>query len=247
MSLMQLDGKIALVTGGSQRVGRAISLGLAQRGARVAVHYHDSENQARDTVDQIRDAGGEAFPIRGNFALTRDIRNTMKACVKQFGGLDILVNNAAVYFETLLRETSEKEWDMLFEINLKAPFFCCQEAAKVMEKQQSGKIVNIADVAGIVPWADHIPYCATKAGLISITKGLAKALAPNIQVNAVASGTVLLADNAAKEYREKIENGTLLKRIGSPQDVVNTVLFLLTGSDYITGSVIAVDGGKLLA
>ena len=244
---MQLDGKIALVTGGSQRVGRAISLGLAQRGARVAVHYHDSENQARDTVDQIRDAGGEAFPIRGNFALTRDIRNTMKACVKQFGGLDILVNNAAVYFETLLRETSEKEWDMLFEINLKAPFFCCQEAAKVMEKQQSGKIVNIADVAGIVPWADHIPYCATKAGLISITKGLAKALAPNIQVNAVASGTVLLADNAAKEYREKIENGTLLKRIGSPQDVVNTVLFLLTGSDYITGSVIAVDGGKLLA
>lgn len=247
MSLMQLDGKIALVTGGSQRVGRAISLGLAQRGARVAVHYHDSENQARDTVDQIRDAGGEAFPIRGNFALTRDIRNTMKACVKQFGGLDILVNNAAVYFETLLRETSEEEWDMLFEINLKAPFFCCQEAAKVMEKQQSGKIVNIADVAGIVPWADHIPYCATKAGLISITKGLAKALAPNIQVNAVASGTVLLADNAAKEYREKIENGTLLKRIGSPQDVVNTVLFLLTGSDYITGSVIAVDGGKLLA
>jgi len=244
---MQLQDKIALVTGGSQRVGRAISIGLAQHGAKVALHYHHSEKQARETVHHIEAAGGEAFPIAGNFARLEEVRRTVKKCVAHFGGIDVLINNAAVYFETPFGSTTEDEWEQLFAVNLKAPFLCCQEAAKIMRKQQSGKIVNISDVAGILPWADHLPYCATKASLISVTKGLAKALAPHIQVNAVASGTVLLADDASSEFREKIENGTLLKRIGSPQDIVNTVLFLLTGSDYVTGSVIPVDGGKLLA
>ncbi|MFQ5770280.1 MAG: SDR family NAD(P)-dependent oxidoreductase, partial [bacterium] len=134
----------------------------------------------------------------------------------------------------------------LLNINLKAPFFCAQYVAKYMKKQKIGKIINLADVAGISPWPGYIPYCASKAGLIAITKGLAKTLAPKIQVNAIASGTVLLQEDTTKEFENEIKNLSLLKKIGTPADIVNTVVFLIKGSDFITGEVITVDGGRLL-
>jgi NAD(P)-dependent dehydrogenase (short-subunit alcohol dehydrogenase family) len=143
--------------------------------------------------------------------------------------------------------TTEEDWDTLFDVNLKAAYFCAKSAAAIMLKQKSGKIINIADVSAYSPWPDYIPYCTTKAGIIAMTKGLAKRLAPDIQVNAIAAGTVLLDEAASDTYQRIIESETLLKRIGSPQDIVRTVLFLLGETDYITGAIIPVDGGKLIA
>jgi NAD(P)-dependent dehydrogenase (short-subunit alcohol dehydrogenase family) len=243
---LELENKVALVTGGAARVGKAISLGLAKEGVKVAVHYHHSRDEAEQTLSEIEAAGSDALLLPGNFSRVAEIEKVVRSCYQHFKSLDILINNAAIYFRTPLGETTEKQWDDLLSINLKAPFFCAQFASTIMKKQQSGKIINIADVAGISPWPGFIPYSASKAGLISITKGLAQALAPDIQVNAIASGTVLMAKDATEDYENEIRNLTLLKKIGSPADIVNTVLYLLKGSDFITGSVITVDGGRLL-
>ena len=243
---MELENKVALVTGGAARVGKAISLGLAKEGVKVAVHYHHSGDEAEQTLTEIESAGGEALLLPGDFSRVAEIEKVVRSCYRHFKRLDILINNAAIYFRTPLGKTTEQQWDELLEINLKAPFFCAQFVSTIMKKQKSGKIINIADVAGISPWPGFIPYSASKAGLISITKGLAKALAPDIQVNTIASGTVLMQEDAVEENRDEIKNLTLLKKIGSPADIVNTVLYLLKGSDFITGSVVTVDGGRLL-
>ncbi len=244
---MDLNNKVALVTGGAVRVGKAIALGLAKEGARVAIHYHHSKEQAKETLAEITNFGGTGLLIPGDFSRVSEIEKVVETCFQTFYRIDVLINNAAVYFRTPFGEITEQQWDAFFTINLKAPFFCAQAVAKIMKKQRHGKIINITDVAGIDPWPGFLPYCASKAGLISLTKGLAKALAPDIQVNAIAAGTVLLQDGASEEYRKEIEGLSLLKKIGHPQDIVNTVLYLLKGSDFITGAVIPVDGGRLLA
>jgi len=244
---MQTQDKVILVTGGAHRVGRTLSRGLAEHGAKVAIHYRASVAEAQATQADIQDSGHTAELIQGDFSSIDDVRKVVDTCVETFGRLDVLINNAAVYFETPLASVSPEEWDKLFAVNLRAPFFCAQAAAKYMQKQGSGKIINIADVSAYSPWPDYIPYCTTKAGLIALTKGLAKALAPAIQVNAIASGTVLMTEDATETQVRQIKESTLLQRIGSPQDILNTILFLLEGSDYITGEVIAVDGGSQLA
>ncbi|HEX9652294.1 MAG TPA: SDR family NAD(P)-dependent oxidoreductase [bacterium] len=244
---MELQNKVALVTGGAVRVGKAIAIALAKEGARVAVHYHRSQADAERTLREIESIGGTAALVPGDLAQLAEIEKVAARCYQAFGRIDILINNAAVYYRTPLDETTEKQWDELMTINLKAPFFCAQAVAKIMKKQQHGKIINIVDVAGIDPWPGYLPYCASKAGLISLTQGLAKALAPNVQVNAIAAGTVLLQENTTPEYQREIEQLSLLKKIGSPSDIVNSVLYLLQGSDFITGAVIPVDGGRLLA
>ncbi|MFQ5706798.1 MAG: SDR family NAD(P)-dependent oxidoreductase [bacterium] len=243
---MELTNKVALITGAAVRVGRAIAVNLAKEGVKVGLHYHQSEAKARQVLAQITSNGGEGFLVKGDFSKVSEIQEVVDKCYEHFKNIHILVNNAALYFRTPFGETTEKQWDELLTVNLKAPFFCAQYVAEIMKRQNGGKIINIADVAAILPWSGYIPYCASKAGLIGLTKGLAKALAPHIQVNAVAPGTVLMGDNATEEEREAIENLTLLKRIGTPEDVVNAILFLLKGSDYVTGTVIAVDGGRLL-
>lgn len=244
---MDIQGKSALVTGGAVRVGRAISLGLAKAGAEVAVHYNKSKDEAQRTVSEIEAFGGQAFAIQGDFRKIPEVERVVSDSAAETGRLDILINNAANYFRTPIGEVTEVGWDTLFHLNVKAPFFCAQFAASFMKKQASGKIINIADVAGISPWPDFIAYSASKAGLISITKGLAKALAPDVQVNAIASGTVLIHEEASEKYKRQVADQTLLKRVGKPEDIVNTVLFLLQGSDYVTGTVVTVDGGRLLA
>lgn len=224
-------------------MGKAIAIGLAKEGACVGVHYHHSEKDAQDTLTEIRDAGGTAALLRGDFSLVNEVENVVERCSREFGRIDILINNAAIYFRTPFGETTEDDWDRLLTINLKAQFFCAQASSKIMQKQGSGKIINIADVAGIDPWAGYLPYSVSKAGLISLTKGLAKALAPDIQVNAIAAGTVMLQPT---ESRKEVEELSLLKKVGTPDDIVNTVLYLLKGSDFVTGAVIPVDGGRLL-
>lgn len=243
---MQLNNKVALVTGGAVRVGRAIALALAAEGMNVGVHYHLSEARAREVKREIEAMGREALLLQGDFAKVDDIRDVVERCAEHFKRLDVLINNAAIYYHTPLEETTEEQWDDLLRINLKAPFFCAQAASRWMRKQGAGKIVNIADVSGFVPWPGYIPYCASKAGVISITRSLAMALAPEIQVNAVAPGTVLARDDATPEEIEELKKLSLLQKIGTPADVANAVIFLLKGSDFVTGSVIAVDGGHLL-
>jgi NAD(P)-dependent dehydrogenase (short-subunit alcohol dehydrogenase family) len=243
---MEIKNAVALVTGSAQRVGRAVALALAQEGARLGLHYHASEDDARSVHQLVRQKGSDAVLLRGDLRNFADIERTVKQCHDHFGRLDILINNAAIYLKTPLAQTTEQQWDEIFAVNLKAPYFCVRSAATHMRRQASGKIINIADVAARNPWPNYIPYCVSKAGIIAMTRGLAKALAPDIQVNAIAPGTVLMGPNATQAYAEEIRAGTLLKRIGTPQDIANTALFLLAGSDYITGEVIAVDGGSSL-
>lgn len=245
---MDLADKVVLVTGGARRVGRAVSLGLARAGARVAIHYCSSRNDAVVTLDEVKRNGGSGCVVGGDFSAISEIKKVVDCCVAELGRIDILVNNAATYFKTAVLDTTEEDWDKLLDLNLKAPYFCSAHAARYMLKNGSGgRIINLADVSAYSPWPDYIPYCTSKAGLIALTKGLSKALAPDILVNAVASGTVLMSDSASADYTTAVADKTLLKRIGSPQDIVKAVLFLIEGGDYITGEILAVDGGRRLS
>ncbi len=243
---MNLQKKVALITGAAHRVGKAIALGLAKEGMKIALHFNQSQEQANQTLEEIKALGAEPFAIQGDFADVTQIKNVVKKCHEHFKQIDVLINNAALYFKTPIGETSEPEWDNLLDINLKAPYFCAQYVSDLMKQKKRGKIINITDVAGISPWPEFIPYSASKAGLIAVTKGLAKALAPNIQVNAIASGTILMSEDATEEYKAEIKDSTLLKKLGTPQDIVNAAIFLLKGSDFVTGEVVVVDGGRLL-
>ena len=243
---MNLQKRVALITGAAHRVGKAIALGLAKEGMKIALHFNQSQEQVNQTLEEIKALGAEAFAIQGNFADVAQIKNVVKKCQEHFKQIDVLINNAALYFKTPVGETSEPEWDDLLGINLKAPYFCAQYVSDLMKQKKRGKIINITDVAGISPWPEFIPYSASKAGLIAVTKGLAKALAPNIQVNAIASGTILMSEDATEEYKTEIKDSTLLKKLGTPEDIVNAAIFLLKGSDFITGEVVVVDGGGLL-
>jgi len=243
---MNLENKVALVTGAAHRVGKSIALGLAHEGMKIALHFNRSQEQANQTLEEIKALGAEAIAIQGDFADVAQIKNVVKKCHEHFEKIDVLINNAALYFKTPVGETSEPGWDGLLDINLKAPYFCAQYVSGLMKQQKRGKIINITDVAGISPWPEFIPYSASKAGLIAVTKGLAKALAPNIQVNAIASGTILMSEGATEEYKNEIKDSTLLKKLGTPEDIVNTAIFLLKGSDFMTGEVVVVDGGRLL-
>lgn len=243
---MNLENRVALITGAAHRVGKSIALGLAKEGMKIGLHFNQTQEQANQTLKEIKALGAESFAIQGDFADVAQIKNVVKKCYEHFGQIDALINNAALYFKTPVGKTSEPEWDDLLDINLKAPYFCAQYVSDLMKQQKRGKIINITDVAGISPWPEFIPYSASKAGLIAVTKGLAKALAPNIQVNAIASGTILMSEGATEEYKNEIKDSTLLKKLGTPQDIVNAAIFLLKGSDFVTGEVVVVDGGRLL-
>jgi NAD(P)-dependent dehydrogenase (short-subunit alcohol dehydrogenase family) len=244
---MELRGRVAIVTGGAVRVGAAISRALAGREARVVVQYHSSARAAAALVREIEGAGGEALALAGDASRAADVQWVVESAINRFGRVDILINNAAIFFETPFPELSEEDWDRTLAVNLKGPFLFARAAAPGMLAQGEGKIVNIADIAGIRPWAKYLPYCVSKAGVIAMTQTLARALAPHVQVNAVAPGAVLLPEAFTPSEREQALRNVPLGREGSADDVARTVLFLLEGSDYVTGAVIPVDGGRLLA
>lgn len=243
---MKLKGKTVLVTGAGRRVGRSIALALADRGAQVAIHYNHSKKEAQTVVKEIEKRGGAAQAVQGDLAKGGDCERIVQETVKVFGRLDVLVNNAAVFFKTPLFEVTEKDWDRTLDSNLKGSFFCAQAAAKVMQKE-GGKIINFADWSGFRPYVDYLPYCISKAGVIAMTKGLAKTLAPKIEVNAIAPGPILLPEDLDPVEEEEISQNTPLKKTGSPQDIVNAILFLIEGTDFMTGATIVVDGGRLIA
>lgn len=244
---MLLKGKVVLVTGGGKRVGRAITMALAKAGADVAITYRNSQAEALATMRSVRRFGVKGKAYKVDLCEVNSLPSLIRQVKADFKHIDVLVNNASVYLKTLLFKTSEQEWDTTFASNLKAPFFLAKTVAPVMLKQGHGKIINIADWAGLRPYLDYIPYCLSKTGIIYMTYALAKALAPKIQVNAVAPGPVLLPENWGSAVKRKIIAATPLKRIGSPEDVARAVLFLIEGSDFITGALLPVDGGRLIA
>lgn len=238
---------VALVTGGARRVGRAIVLELARHGFAVVVHYHESRDEAALTVRDVEASGGRALALRADLRRRAELEGLFGSVAEAWGRLDLLVNNASSFFATPFGTVDEAQWDELLATNLKAPFFAAQLAAPLLQAGGRGQIVNVLDAAIGRPWRSYLPYVAAKAGLEALTRGLARALAPAVRVNAVAPGPVLLPEEMAPAERAKAIDATLLKRAGTPEALARTVAFLATGPDYLTGAVIPVDGGRALA
>ena len=243
---MNLKNKVVLVTGGAVRVGRSICLELAGAGAVIFCHYNQSAAQAGSLKKKVERGGGKINLLQSDLSHIPNIDKLVNEIVSKAGRLDVLVNNAALFYKTPLGTVSEQQWDRLFNLNLKAAFFCAQQAGRHMRRQGRGKIINIGDTCGSNPWPSFIPYGLTKSGIIAMTRGLAKALAPQVQVNCVNPGPVMFPDDYSESEKELSLRRTLLKRAGSPQDVARAVRFLIEGSDYITGTVLAVDGGRAI-
>jgi len=234
---MNIRGKVALITGSAKRIGREIALEFARRGARIAVHYRSGEAEAKEV------AGLDGAAFHADLRDGAAVENMFLGIEATFGGLDILINSASVFSPATADDATPAHWDLQMDINAKAPFFLAQRAARLMRARGAGKIINIADVAGELIWQAYVPYSVSKAALIALNRGLAKAFAPDIQVNAIAPGPVLFPDYYTEEQKQAAIDRTLLKRAGSPQDIVNAVMFLIE-NDYITGEIIHVDGGR---
>src|SRR3989338_288118 len=244
---MTLNGRIVLVTGGAKRIGRAIAIALAQRRAHVVISYRSSSRDALATVRALKRCGGaQALAVRADLSRSADVRRLMARIRQRFGRLDILVNSAAAFPRTPFATLTERDWDAALDTNLKGPFLCALYSSRLM-KRRGGKIINLADWARVRPYRDSLPYCVPKAGVIGLTKALAKELAPSIQVNAIAPGQILPPEGMSARERTRIVQRVPLKRWGRPEDIVNTVLFLIEGTDFMTGSTIFVDGGQLIA
>ena len=238
----ELTGKVALVTGGAVRVGLEIARALADAGADVAIGYRRSAAEARAAVRDLEARGVRAAALRADVARPREARALVTAAVKRLGRLDILVNNAALFFRTPVLTTTIVQFDRLLAVNLRAPFFLSQAAARAMGRR-GGRIINIADVGAVRAWAGYVPYGISKAGVLMLTRGLAAALAPRIQVNAVAPGVVLLPEGFPRVSGRRLTGRIPMGRHGRPADVAQAVRFFATCSDYITGQVLFVDGG----
>src|SRR5580704_14667343 len=230
-------GKVILVTGAAKRIGRGIALRLAEEGARVAIHYHRSESEARRTAEES--GGAELF--RANLESVPEIGRMFGEVEERLGRLDGLVNNAARFTRFDPLEITEKDWDFIHSVNLKAVFFCCQNGARLMQKSGGGRIVNISSLGGIRPWAEHAHYCSSKAGVIMLTRALSKAFAPLITVNSVAPGVIPFGALDAEATR--MIQATPAGRGGTPDEIAGAVVYFLEASNFITGQIVPVDGG----
>jgi pteridine reductase len=244
---MDTEGRVALVTGSARRLGKAIALGLARAGAHIAVHHHASPENASATVVELERLGVDASAFTADLRDPAQISDLFESIERTFGRLDILVNSAATFEHAPVLEIRAEDWDRVMSLNLRAPFLCGQQAARMMRSGGSGlgKIINMADVGAFEAWPGYVHHCVSKAGLVMLTRAMARALAPDILVNAVAPGTVLPADTASEEELAELAAMTPLGRLGTPDDAVRAVLFLVE-SDYVTGETLVVDGGKRL-
>jgi pteridine reductase len=238
---MELAGRVALVTGGGRRIGRAIAESLGERGMRVAIHYNGSADGAREAAARIDGAGGSAATFHADLSRPGEPAALVERVADQMRGLHVLVNSAAVMLRTPVGQVTEAEWDAMFALNLRAPFFAAQAAAAHMG--EGGAIVNLADLAAFETWPGYVPHGISKAGVVQMTRALARVLAPSIRVNAVAPGAVLLPDDWEDAAAERLAATTPLGRLGAPADVVRAVLYLLD-ADYVTGETVIVDGGR---
>ncbi|MEA4900158.1 3-oxoacyl-[acyl-carrier-protein] reductase [Desulfitobacterium sp.] len=247
---MFLKNSVAIVTGAGRGIGRAIALELAQAGARIVVNYAGNAEQAEKTVTMIEDKGGQAIAVQADVSQAADVDRLVKTTIETYGKVDILVNNAGITRDNLLLRMKEADWDAVLNTNLKGVFLTSKAVSKIMMKQRSGVVVNIASVVGISGNAGQANYAAAKAGIIGFSKSMAKELASRgIRVNVVAPGYIStnMTESLPNEVKEQIQQSIPLGRIGTPEEVAQTVLFLSSAaSSYITGQVFAVDGGMLM-
>lgn len=239
---MDLRGRVALVTGGGHRVGKAIALALGERGMDVAVHYNATAEGAAQTVRELQHLGVRAESFAGDLTDAATPPRLVAQLMQSFDGLDVLVNSAAIMRRTPFGETGIEDWDEILALNLRAPFFLSQAAAPHL-RERRGSIVNISDLAAFETWPGYLPHGISKAGIVHMTRGLARVLAPEVRVNAIAPGTVLLPDSWTDTEREHLDRTTPLRRPGSPADVTQALLYLLD-AEYVTGETIIVDGGR---
>jgi NAD(P)-dependent dehydrogenase (short-subunit alcohol dehydrogenase family) len=235
-----VKGEVILVTGAAKRIGRSIALALAAEGARVLIHYNESEREARATAEEC----GGAPLLRANLENVAEIRAMFDRIAAEFGRLDGLVNNAARFTKLDPLDIEEADWDFIHSVNLKSVFFCCQAAARIMLAGSGGHIVNLSSLGALKPWSDHAHYCASKAGVVMLTRALAIAWAPKISVNSVAPGVIPFGDADQRlEEVERLVAATPAKRAGTGAEVAEAVLSFLKSTRFITGQVVAVDGG----
>ena len=238
---METAGRIALVTGGARRVGRAFSLALAEAGCDVIVNYNGSADEARETVSAIERLGRRALAVQADVSRADEIARLAAATEQAFGRLDILVNSASLFQRTPVAEITEDEWDQVLGVNLKGPFFLSQAMAPLL-RREVGLIVNIVDLSALQPWPSFAHHAVSKAGLLHLTRVLARAYAPDIRVNSIAPGTVLPPEGTeGEEGSEK----RVVTRSGTPDDVTRALLYLVR-SDFVTGENLVVDGGRML-
>ena len=238
----QLKDQVGLITGAAKRIGRSIALRLAREGADVAVNYETSKAEAEDLVAEIRGMGRRALAVQADVSKRAEVERLFGAVVKEFGRIDILVNNTGTFFAAKFQELTDEQWDRIMNVNLKSQFLCAQAAAAIMKRQGRGRIVNLSSLGGLLPWPAYTHYCVSKAGVIMLTKCLARALAPEILVNSVAPGTIQFPDEPPdQDYINRVP----LHRTGTGEDIAAAVLYFVT-SDFVTGQILAVDGGRVL-
>jgi NAD(P)-dependent dehydrogenase (short-subunit alcohol dehydrogenase family) len=244
-----LLGKTALITGGARRLGRASAMALAAAGADVAITFRNSASDAQSTVVDLAGYGVRAFALRCDVTDEVSVREMMKEVGKELGRIDILVNNAANYETVEFEKLTVKQWDAIFASNTRGPFLVSREALKWMRRKRGksvkveARIINMGSLGGLRPWATHAHYCSSKAAVHMLTKVMAKALAPEIAVNAVAPGMIDLGEKAAAAFMRRMAKQTPMRRNGSGEEIAEAVLFFATAPQFITGQILAVDGG----
>jgi pteridine reductase len=237
-----LSGKTVLVTGAAKRLGRAIALAAADRGADVAITYRDSAREARAVVGELARRGVEGMAVRCDVTDEKNVQEMVREVATSMGGIDVLVNNAANYETAEFEKLTVAQWDAIFASNARGPFLVSREALPFL-RTRKGRIVNMGSLGGLRPWATHAHYCSSKAAVHMLTKVMAKALAPAIAVNAVAPGMIDLGDPAAAAFMKRMAKQTPMRRNGSAQEIESAVMFFATAPHFITGQVLAVDGG----
>ncbi|HLX86552.1 MAG TPA: SDR family oxidoreductase [Terriglobales bacterium] len=237
-----LSGKTVLVTGAAKRLGRAIALAAAENGANVAITYRESAREARELIAELAEHCHEALAVRCDVTDEKSVREMVKEVARDLGGIDVLVNNAANYETVEFEEITVAQWDAIFASNTRGPFLVSREALPYLRKRM-GRIVNMGSLGGLRPWATHAHYCSSKAAVHMLTKVMAKALAPEIAVNAVAPGMIDLGEKAAKAFMRKTAKQTPMQRSGTAADIAAAVMFFATAPSFITGQILGVDGG----
>ena len=245
-----LKGKCAIVTGAAKGIGKAIALKLASLGANIVLNYRSSEEKAIETENEIKALGVEVLRVKGDISNISDVENLINTAKEKFGKIDIMVNNAGITKDTLILRMKEEDFDSVINVNLKGVFNCLKTITPVMVKQREGKIINLSSVVGLSGNAGQVNYAASKAGVIGMTKSLAKEVgARGITVNAVAPGFIEtdMTEVLGEKFKEETKKAIPLKRLGKPEDVANAVAFLASeDANYITGQVIQVDGGMVM-
>jgi len=237
-----LSGKVVLVTGAARRLGRAIALAAADEGADVAITYRDSAREARAVVGSLARRGVRALAVRCDVTDEISVREMVREVANELGGIDVLVNNAANYEDVEFEKLTVAQWDAIFASNARGPFLVSREALPYLKKRR-GRIVNMGSLGGLRPWATHVHYCSSKAAVHMLTTATAKALAPEIAVNAVAPGVIELGEKSAAAFMEHMAKQTPMRRNGTAADIAAAVMFFATAPSFITGQILAVDGG----